>query len=126
MQGVSFSLDSVDMEQPLLLVLNISQCTHKEHILELMPALRPLIHHVTYNITESNQDEIFQLQQRGELSYLHCMPERAFPGFYILVISSSPLYDHAELLQLEDNRDRDYLSGELGQDLHMELHITLK
>lgn len=126
MQEAPVSLDSVDMEQPLLLVLNISQCTHKEHILELVPALRPLIHHVTYNITEGNQDEIFQLWQHEELSYLHCMPEKAFPGFYILMISSSPLYDHAELLQLEDNRDRDYLSGELGQNLHMKLHITLQ
>lgn len=114
------------MEQPLLLVLNISQCAHKEPILELVPALRPLIHHVTYNITEGNQDEIFQLRQHEELSYLHCMPEKAFPGFYILTISSSPLYDHAELLQLEDKRDRDYLSGELGDNLHMQLHITLQ
>ncbi|XP_053097505.1 fibrillin-2 isoform X2 [Pangasianodon hypophthalmus] len=125
-QEVPVSLDSVDMEQPLLLVVSISQCTHKEHILELVPALRPLIHHVTYNITEGNQDELFQLQQREELSYLHCMPEKAFPGFYILMISSSPLYDHTELLQLQNNRERDYLSGELGQNLHMKLHITLQ
>lgn len=119
-------LDSVDMEQPLLVVLNISQCNNKEHILELVPAIRPLIHHVTYNITEGNQGEIFQLRQREELTYLHCIPEKAIPGFYILMISSSSLYDHAELLQLEDNRDRDYLSGELGQNLHMKLHITLQ
>lgn len=126
MQDVPLSLDSVDMEQPLLLVLNISHCTHKDHILELVPALRPLIHHVTYNITEGNQDKIFQLRQHEQLSYLHCMPEKAFPGFYILKISSSPVYDHSELQQLEKNRDRDYLSGELGQKLHMKLHIILQ
>lgn len=126
MQEAPDSLDSVDMEKPLLLELNISRCTHKEHILELVPALRPLVHHVTYNITEGSQDKIFQLRRHQELSYLHCMPEKAFPGIYMLMIRSSPLYDHAKLLQLEDNKDRDYLSGELGQNLHMRLHITLQ
>lgn len=114
------------MEQPLLLVLNKSQCTHEEHILELVPALRPLIRHVTYNITGGNQGKIFQLRQHEELSYLYCMSEKAFPGIYILKISSSPLYDHTELLQLENNRDRDDFSGELGENLHMKLHITLQ
>uniref|UniRef100_A0A8B9LZJ9 Fibrillin 2 n=1 Tax=Astyanax mexicanus TaxID=7994 RepID=A0A8B9LZJ9_ASTMX len=121
-QEAPVSLASVDMEQPVVLVLSMSQCSPEEHILELVPAIKPLTHHVSYSIRAGNRAGIFRLQQRQGLSYLHCLHEKASTGEYELEISSSPLYNHT----LEDGRDRDYLSGELGQDLHMKLHIRLQ
>ncbi|KAI4882658.1 hypothetical protein NFI96_001503 [Prochilodus magdalenae] len=120
------SLASVDMEQPLTLVLSLSRCSPDEHILELVPAIKPLNHHVSYSIKAGNQAGVFRLQKRQGLSYLHCQHKKAFAGVYELLISSSPLYNHTELRELEDGRDKDYLSGQLGQNLHMRLHITLQ
>ena len=114
------------MEQPRGLVLSISLCSPEEHILELVPAIKPLNHHVSYSIRAGNQAGVFRLQRRQGLSYLHCLQEKASAGAYVLEISSSPLYNLTELRELEDGRDRDYLSGDLGQDLHMKLHVTLQ
>ncbi|KAL7847601.1 hypothetical protein AOLI_G00223190 [Acnodon oligacanthus] len=125
-EGAPVSLDSVDMEQPLTLVLSISQCSPEEHILELVPAIKPLNHHISYSIRAGNQAGVFRLQQRQGISYLHCLHKKASAGEYELEISSSPLYNLTELHELEDGRDRDYLSGDLGQDLHMKLHVTLQ
>lgn len=126
MQETPVSLASVDMEQPLTLELSISQCSPEEHILELVPAIKSLNQHVSYSIRAGNAAGVFSLQQRRGLTYLHCLNEKASSGVYQLEISSSPLYSGVELHELEHDKDRDYLSGELGQDLHIRLHITLQ
>ncbi|XP_076876101.1 fibrillin-2 [Brachyhypopomus gauderio] len=125
-EEVQVSLDSVDMEQPLALTLNMTQCTPEEHILELVPALWSLTHHVAYFIKAGNRDEVFRLRQRAGTSSLHCVRESASPGTYVLEVASTPLYGSAELLRFEDGRDRGSLSGELGQNLQLKLHVTLQ
>ncbi|KAG5834126.1 hypothetical protein ANANG_G00258070 [Anguilla anguilla] len=122
-QEAPVSLASVDMD--VTLALNVSQLDPQEHILELVPALKPLANHVSYAITAGNEGGAFRIQQRRGLSYLHAT-RRAVPrGRYALEVASRPLYSHAQLRELERRRDRDYLSGELGEDLRMRVHIRL-
>lgn len=124
------SLASLDMEVPLALVLNASQLNPKEHILELVPAIKPLSGHVHYIIAAGNQDSLFRIQQRDGLSYLHSTRRLTSltpaPQDYMLEIASSPLYGKAQLRELEERRDQDYLTGQLGGNLRMRLHIRLQ
>lgn len=122
------SLASLDIEQPLTLILNASQLNPKKHILELIPAIKPLSGHIHYIIAAGNDDGLFRIQRREGLSYLHSTKRKVIlvPQEYMLDISSSPLYGKAQLKELEDRRDQDYLTGELGENLHMRLHILLQ
>ncbi|KAI1905149.1 hypothetical protein AGOR_G00013160 [Albula goreensis] len=117
------SLASVDSD--VTLVLNVSQLNPQEHILELVPALKPLANHVSYVITAGNEDGAFRIHHRRGLSYLHATHKGASLGDYTLEVTSRPLYSRAQLRELEDRRDRDYLSGELGEDLRMKVKIQL-
>ena len=116
------------MELLLTLVLNASQLNPKQHILELMPAIKPLSGHVHYVIATGNQDGQFRIQRRDGLSYLHSTKRKVatLPQEYTLEINSSLLYGKAQLKELEDHRDQDYLTGELGENLRMRLHIRLQ
>ncbi|KAL0963262.1 hypothetical protein UPYG_G00351840 [Umbra pygmaea] len=126
-QPLQMSLASLDMEVPVSLLLNISQLNPKDHILELVPAIQPLLGHVHYVIAAGNHNGLFRIEQRGGLSYLHSTKGRvATPQDYDLEIASSSLYGTAELRVLEDRREQDYLTGELGETLHMRLHIRLQ
>ncbi|MBN3310725.1 FBN2 protein, partial [Amia calva] len=120
------SLASLDIDSPVVLSLNISELNPKEHILELIPAIQPLTNHVRYVISSGNEDGLFRIHQREGLSYLHTAKRKALPGTYDLEISSVPLYRQQELQKLEDSKDTDYLSGELGESLRMRLQIKLQ
>ncbi|XP_023701075.2 fibrillin-2 isoform X1 [Paramormyrops kingsleyae] len=116
----SFSLASVDMEVPLNLVMNISELDPKQHILELVPALRHLADRMQYVISSGNRNAAFRIQQRGGLSYLHAARHTASPGTYTLEVSSLPLHASGQL------RHKDTQAGELGKRLHMRLRIQLQ
>nr|XP_006626990.1 PREDICTED: fibrillin-2 [Lepisosteus oculatus] len=120
------SLASLDIESPLNLNLKISELNPKEHILEVIPAIKPLTNHVRYVISSGNEDGFFHIQQRGGLSYLHTTKKKTWPGTYTLEITSIPLYKQKDLNKLEDSKDRDYMTGELGENLRMRLQIELQ
>ncbi|XP_041916071.1 fibrillin-2-like [Alosa sapidissima] len=135
------SLASLDIDEPLTLMLNLSQLDPGQHLLELRPALRPLDGHVRYAIAGGNGAGVFRLEHSDDgLTYLHLassagsegeeawrgQSSRLTPGSYTLEISSAPLYGPAQLRALRNIKDRDYLSGELGENLHMRLHIKLQ
>ncbi|XP_035165832.1 fibrillin-2 [Oxyura jamaicensis] len=119
------SLESLDMDSPLKMRVNISRLDNKEHILELMPAIEPLTNHVRYIISHGNDDGVFQIHQRDGLSYLHTAKKKSVPGTYTLEITSIPLYKKKELKKLEDSNEDNYLLGELGEALRMRLWLEL-
>ncbi|XP_067425353.1 fibrillin-2 isoform X2 [Emydura macquarii macquarii] len=119
------SLESLDIDIPLKMKLDISGLGNKEHILELIPAIQPLTNHVRYVISHGNVNGIFQIHQRDGLSYLHTAKKKSVPGTYTLEITSIPLYRKKELKKLEDSNEDNYLLGELGEVLKMRLWIEL-
>uniref|UniRef100_A0A674K3X4 Fibrillin 3 n=1 Tax=Terrapene triunguis TaxID=2587831 RepID=A0A674K3X4_9SAUR len=119
------SLASVDIDAPLSMSLNLSALDHKEHILELLPAVEPLENHVRYVVSHGNEDGYFRIHQKEGLSYLHLGRKKIVPGTYLLEIVSVPLYRKKELQKLEAKNDLNYLAGELGQALRMRLQLQL-
>ncbi|XP_061331610.1 fibrillin-2 [Pezoporus flaviventris] len=119
------SLESLDMDSPLKMRVNISRLDSKQHILELMPAIKPLTNHMRYIITLGNDDGIFQIHQRDGLSYLHTVKKKSVPGTHTLEIISIPLYKKKEQKKLEDSNEDNYLLEELGEALRMRLWIDL-
>ncbi|MGH0119001.1 UNVERIFIED_CONTAM: hypothetical protein FKN15_003550, partial [Acipenser sinensis] len=110
-ENESISLASVDIEEPLVFSLNITDLDKKDHILELVPALTALTNHVRYLIDFGNEDGFFKINQKEGISYLHLTKKKPIPGAYSLQISSVPLYKKKELDNLEDKNDKDYLTG---------------
>ncbi|XP_006831741.1 PREDICTED: fibrillin-1 [Chrysochloris asiatica] len=119
------SLASWDVEKTAIFAFNISRVSNKVRILELLPALTTLTNHNRYLIESGNQDGFFKINQKEGISYLHFTKKRPVAGTYSLQISSTPLYKKKELNQLEDKYDKDYLSGELGDNLKMRIQILL-
>ncbi|TFK01273.1 type 1 phosphatidylinositol 4,5-bisphosphate 4-phosphatase [Platysternon megacephalum] len=124
-QEPAVSLASVDIDAPLSMSLNLSALDHKEHILELLPAVEPLENHVRYVVSHGNEDGYFRIHQKEGLSYLHLGRKKIVPGTYLLEIVSVPLYRKKELQKLEAKNDLNYLAGELGQALRMRLQLQL-
>lgn len=116
---------SIDIDGPLKMGFNISHLTIKEHIMDLMPAVEPLMNHVRYVISQGNEDNNFRIHQKDGQSFLHLGRKKVTPGLYNLEIISMPLYRKKELLKLEDEKDFNYLNGEIGQTLKMKLQIQL-
>ncbi|XP_065808853.1 fibrillin-1 [Labrus bergylta] len=120
------SLASVDIEDTLQFHLNVSDLSTRDHILEFTPALSTLEDHVRYNIDYGNDEGYFKINQREGVSFLHLNKKKALPpGAYFLQISSMPLYRKKELAELEDQHDKDYLTGQLGDVLKMRVQIIL-
>lgn len=119
------SLASWDSEQTAIFSFNISKLNNKDRILELLPALTTLTNHNRYLIDSGNEDGFFKINKKEGISYLHFTKKKPVPGTYSLQISSIPLYKKKELNQLEDKHDKDYLSGELGDNLKMKIQILL-
>uniref|UniRef100_A0A7N9ATH0 Fibrillin 1 n=1 Tax=Mastacembelus armatus TaxID=205130 RepID=A0A7N9ATH0_9TELE len=120
------SLASMDVEDTLQLHLNISDLSNRDHILKFTPALSTLTEHVRYSIDYGNEDGYFKINQKEGVSYLHLTKKKALhPGAYHLQISSMPLYRKKELDELEDQHDKDYLTGQLGDILKMRVQIIL-
>lgn len=120
MQESSVSLASLAMEVPLNVVMNISELDPKQHILELVPALKHLAERMQYVISSGNRNAAFRIQQRGGLSYLHAARHTAPPGTYTLEVSSLPLHASGQLQHANTQ------AGELGKRLHMRLRIQLQ
>ncbi|XP_043990687.1 fibrillin-1 isoform X2 [Gambusia affinis] len=120
------SLASMDIENTLQLHLNVSDLSSREHILEFTPALSTLSDHVRYSVDSGNEEGLFKINQRDGVSYLHLSKKKVLlPGAYDLQISSVPLYRKKELAELEDQHDKDYLTGQLGDVLKMRVHLIL-
>lgn len=122
----SIGLDSVDIDDTLQFNLNISTLKSQDHIMDFLPALSTLTNHVRYAIEYGNDDGLFKINQKDGISYLHISKKKSVqPGVYYLQIRSVPLYGRKEQTQLEEQRDRDYLSGQLGDSLLMKVQILL-
>lgn len=120
------SLASMDIDDTLQLHLNISSLSNRRHILEFTPALTTLNDHVRYSIDYGNEEGYFKINQREGVSYLHLSKKKHLPpGAYSLQISSVPLYKKKDLAELEDQHDKDYLTGQLGDVLKMRVQIVL-
>lgn len=119
------SLASWDVEKTAVFAFNISHISNKVRILELLPALTTLTNHNRYLIESGNENGFFKINQKEGISYLHFTKKKPVAGTYSLQISSTPLYKKKELNQLEDKYDKDYLSGELGDNLKMKIQILL-
>ncbi|XP_033023454.1 fibrillin-1 isoform X1 [Lacerta agilis] len=119
------NLASWDIEKPATLSFNISDLNNKDRILKLIPALTTLTNHNRYLIDHGNEGGFFRINQKEGVSFLHLTKKKPVPGTYSLHISSIPLYKKKELNQLEDKHDKDYLSGELGDNLKMKIEILL-
>ncbi|XP_067327502.1 fibrillin-1 isoform X1 [Anolis sagrei] len=119
------NLASWDVEKPATLSFNISDLNNKDQILKLIPALTTLTNHNRYLIDHGNEGGFFRINQKEGISFLHLTKKKPVPGAYLLQISSIPLYKKKELNQLEDKHDKDYLSGELGDNLKMRIEILL-
>ncbi|KAK2894364.1 hypothetical protein Q8A67_011593 [Cirrhinus molitorella] len=118
------SLASVDVDNTLQLQLNISTLKSKDHILDFVPALSTLANHVRYTIDYGNDDGLFRMNQKDGVSYLHISKKKALqPGAYYLQIRSVPLSGSRE--PTGERPDSDYLSGQLGDALHMSVQIVL-
>ncbi|KAM7158532.1 fibrillin-1 [Molossus nigricans] len=119
------SLASWDAEKTAVFAFNVSHVSNKVRILELLPALTTLTNHNRYLIESGNENGFFKINQKEGISYLHFTKKKPAAGTYSLQISSTPLYKKKELNQLEDKYDKDYLSGELGDNLKMKIQILL-
>lgn len=119
---------SVDVDDIIRFNLSIGELSVKDHIMEFLPALSMLKNHVRYAIDFGNDAGLFKLNQRDGVSFLHVSKNKRhnlLPGVYYLQISGVPRYAKKELDALEDENDKDYLSGELGKTLHIKLQIDL-
>uniref|UniRef100_A0A3P9MQM8 Fibrillin 2b n=1 Tax=Oryzias latipes TaxID=8090 RepID=A0A3P9MQM8_ORYLA len=106
--------------------LSLASLLNKEPLLELLPALQPLEHHVRYVITHGNANEHFRLLERRDGKSLLRLGKRPPPpGSYRLEITSMPVFGPRKLHQLEDQHDSDYLQGEIGDTLRIKLHVHL-
>lgn len=120
------SLASMDIEDTIRFHLNLSDLSNRDHILEFTPALSTLSDHVRYSIDHGNDEGYFKINQRDGVSYLHLSRKKSLPpGAYLLQISSMPLYRKKELSEMEDQHDKDYLTGQLGEILRMRVQILL-
>ncbi|XP_077200578.1 fibrillin-2 isoform X1 [Paroedura picta] len=124
-EPAKISLESLDIDHPLIMKLNISTLGNKEHILDLMPAIQLLTNHVRYIVSSGNDSSIFRIHQVDGLSYLQVVKKQAVPGTYTLEIVSIPLYKKNELKKLEERNEDNYLLGELGEALKMRLYVEL-
>uniref|UniRef100_A0A3B5Q922 Fibrillin 2b n=1 Tax=Xiphophorus maculatus TaxID=8083 RepID=A0A3B5Q922_XIPMA len=123
---VLVSMASVDTQASIPMNLSLTSLLNKEPLLELLPALEPLEHHVRYIITHGNTDEHFRLVERRDgKSVLRLGKRPPQPGSYRLEITSLPLFGPRRLHQLEEQHDYDYLQGEIGDALRIKLHIHL-
>uniref|UniRef100_A0A803T951 Fibrillin 1 n=1 Tax=Anolis carolinensis TaxID=28377 RepID=A0A803T951_ANOCA len=122
---MAVNLASWDIEKPATLSFNISDLNNKDRLLQLIPALTTLTNHNRYLIDHGNEGGFFRINQKEGVSFLHLTKKKPVPGAYSLQISSIPLYKKKELNQLEDKHDKDYLSGELGDNLKMRIEILL-
>ncbi|MEQ2214224.1 hypothetical protein XENOCAPTIV_023752 [Xenoophorus captivus] len=114
----------MDIENTLHLHLNVSDLSNRDHILQFTPALSTLSDHVRYSIDNGNMEGFFKINQKEGVSYLHLSKKKVLPpGAYNLQISSVPLYRKKELDELEDQHDKDYLTGQLGDGHKMSLSI---
>lgn len=119
---------SVDVEDIIRFNLSIGELSAKDHIIEFLPALSTLKNHVRYAVDFGNDAGLFKINQRDGVSFLHLSKNKRhhlLPGVYYLQISGVPVYGKKELEVLEDENDKDYLSGELGEALHIKLQINL-
>lgn len=117
---------SMDTLASIPMNLSLASVLNKEPLLELLPALQPLEHHVRYVITHGNADEHFRLLERRDgKSVLRLGRRPPPPGTYRLEIASLPLFGPRKLHQLEEQHDSDYLLGEIGEALRIKLHIHL-
>lgn len=117
---------SVDTLAFLPMNLSLASLLNKEPLLELLPALQPLEHHVRYVITHGNANEHFRLLERRDGKSLLRLGKRPPPpGSYRLEITSMPVFGPRKLHQLEDQHDSDYLQGEIGDTLRIKLHVHL-
>ncbi|XP_071399443.1 fibrillin-2b [Centroberyx affinis] len=120
------SMASVDTQTSIPMNLSLASLINKEPLLELLPALQPLEHHVRYVITHGNGNEHFRLLERRDgKSVLRLGRRPPPPGSYRLEIASLPLFGPRRLRQLEDQHDSDYLLGEIGDALRIKLQIHL-
>ncbi|XP_073700683.1 fibrillin-2-like [Garra rufa] len=120
------SMASMDVQTSIPMNLSLAQLQNKEPLLELLPALEPLEHHVRYVITHGNQGEHFRiLERRDGKSILRLGRKLPPPGLYRLEIASLRLFGPRKLQQMEDQHDSDYLLGEIGDALRIKLHIHL-
>ncbi|XP_048832997.1 fibrillin-2b isoform X7 [Brienomyrus brachyistius] len=120
------SLASVDTQTSIPMNLSLAELQNKEPLLELLPALQPLEHHVRYVITHGNQGEYFRLLERRDGKSVLRLGRRApAPGSYRLEIAGLPLFGPRKLRHLEERHDADYLQGEIGAALHIKLDIHL-
>ncbi|XP_043105727.1 fibrillin-2 [Puntigrus tetrazona] len=109
LEGVS--LASVDVDQPLRLLLNLSQLKPTEAVLKLLPAVGASAQDVMYTIRAGNRDGFFRIRQQEGISYLHSTHRTPSMRHYILHISSA----HSDHMHREEQP---------APDLHMTLHIT--
>lgn len=116
------SWGSLDTESPLKVRVDMSRLGSREHILELLPALR---RRVRYIISQGNEHGTFQIRMRDGASYLHAVRGRAAPGLHALEITSVPLYEEKEMEQLENSQEDSDLRGELGEALRVRLWVHL-
>lgn len=117
---------SVDTQTIIPLNISLASLLNKEPLLELLPALQPLEHHVRYVITHGNANEHFRLLERRDgKSMLRLGKKLPSPGSYRLEIASLPLFGPRRLQQLEKQHDSDYLHGEIGDALRIKLHVHL-
>ncbi|RMC01031.1 hypothetical protein DUI87_22718 [Hirundo rustica rustica] len=124
-QDQAVNLASMDVDAPLSMALNLSELAHKEHILELLPAVEPLENRVRYAISQGNEDGLFRIHHKEGLSFLHLGRKKIPPGTYLLEIVSVALPRRRELHKLEADNHLEYLAGELGQALRMKLQLQL-
>uniref|UniRef100_A0A8U7NV94 Uncharacterized protein n=1 Tax=Corvus moneduloides TaxID=1196302 RepID=A0A8U7NV94_CORMO len=124
-QDHAVNLASMDVDAPLSMTLNLSELAHKEHILELLPAVEPLENRVRYTISQGNEEGLFRIHHKEGLSFLHLGRKKILPGTYLLEIVSVALPRRRELHKLEANNHLDHLAGELGQALRMKLQLQL-
>uniref|UniRef100_A0A8C5I4Y5 Fibrillin-2-like n=1 Tax=Gouania willdenowi TaxID=441366 RepID=A0A8C5I4Y5_GOUWI len=120
------SMASLDIQDSIPMNISLASLLNKEPLLELRPALQPLLHHVRYVITHGNANEHFRLLERRDgKSVLRLGKKLPLPGSYRLDIASLPLFGPRKLHQLEEQHDNNYLQGEIGGALRIKLHIHL-
>lgn len=120
------SMASVDTQNIIPMNVSLSSLLNKEPLMELLPALQPLEHHVRYVITHGNANEHFRLLERRDGKSVLRLGKKLPPaGSYRLEIASLRLFGPRRLHQLEEQHDTDYLQGEIGDALRIKLHVHL-
>lgn len=120
----------VNVSVPIILHVNLHDLAHREHLIELIPALRQLNEHTRYRITHGNEDNLFRIHKRqmdaGVVHFIHLNQpsNRVAPGKYKLGIEVRPMIDLDTAVRQSLNSKK--IEDAMIRPTHLELEFNVE